>query len=674
MFPSALRASIFPACLVLTLAARGQEDSSATQMLTSSVGDLLRTSGTEIVEQSQRTDLADHAEQDVREALGVVHVITSEDIRNAHCRDLEEALMLVPSFSLGRDVDDVTGFGIRGQWAHEGKCLFLLNGMPLNESSYGIFGMGMRMPLDNVSRIEVLVGPGSVMHGGFAAMGTVNIITKEAHDGEGLTLQGSSAFANDRAGVQRGHLYGAHRLTAGTELGYSASVSAGSRFTGQQRMSDGMVLSYADSTRAQTLNGYFSIRRRNFRGQFFASDHTAQVSDMPYDLQVRTVMASAEQGLTIGRRSRLDLVLLHRIQLPWFYYAGAAPDLVATNTVDQRTQASAVLHANPVKWLHATIGTQSWLDRFRFHSPAAGRVFSVNGKERLTILDAALFGELRTQHAFGSFTAGLRGEHHNLTGTAAAPRFGYTGVFGRFHLKLMHSAAYKVPTMQNINVGPEEGIRREVVRAREAEVGYRLNSRIQFTAVLYHTLITDPIVYVYLGDTGLQDSYRNRVSSATEGIEFSFRHTGRMAGCQAAFSFYRVDRSRTDLPETSLNDSLGPVFQGLPAVKATLTAYVRTSQRDRISSQAIWSGPSHSYACSADTPSGLVLTSYKPWLRLGLFYEHSFARAEGLTAIIGCHNVLDQGAWIQSPYNNGLNSLPMNGREFVLRVEYRFAL
>ncbi len=673
MFSRALHASTL--LLVFPLIAGAQADTIPDGMIRSGLHDLFANSTGPLAESAQRTDITDFTSQDVREAAGIVYVVTAEDIVNAGCRNLEEALMLVPSFAQGRDVDDVVGFAIRGQWAQEGKCQYLLNGMPLNEASFGTFAMGMRFPLENVSRIEVIDGPGSVMYGGFAAVGVVNIITKDLRDEEGLAFTTSAGVTEGGATQKRMHLYGEHRIGSATEMSYSANLTMGTRFIRKENLSDGRTMSFTDSTRAQAMNGYFSIRRKNFRGQFYASDYNLQVSDQPYDLLMRTVMASGEQRYRVGRRSRIDIGLLHRLQLPWFYGNGASFELNATNTVDQRSYLNAVFTSKPTKWLSLTIGTQNYVDQFHLYVTREGNVFNANGKDRLFVFDAAAFGEARVRTKLGSLIAGVRGEHNTLSGPAAAPRFGYTGIFGKFHAKILYSAAYKVPTMQNVNVGPVDGsIKREIAWTREAEIGYRISTSTQVTACAFHTLIKNPIVYVYLGDTGIQDSYLNRVASATEGVEFTLRHLAKGWGINTSFSAYRVDRANTDLPETQLPDSLGVAFQGLPQAKATFIGHINVGNRYRFGCNAVWSSASYACQYADEEQENAILVRYPSWLRIGTFLEHTFRRLEGLKATVGCNNLLDQRAWIQTPLNNCLPSLPVNGREFIFRIEYRFSL
>ncbi len=174
-----------------------QDDTTHLRLMESSLEQLLTTTVKEAPKAgSQQSGIADLIDQDIREAPGVIQILTAAEMAAAGCRTLEDALMLIPSFSLGRDVDDMLGVGIRGQWAQEGKCLFMLNGMPLNEASYGIYAMGLRFTLDHVSRIEVINGPGSVMYGGFAALGVVNIVTKTLADEEALKFSMSAATAD----------------------------------------------------------------------------------------------------------------------------------------------------------------------------------------------------------------------------------------------------------------------------------------------------------------------------------------------------------------------------------------------------------------------------------------------------------------------------------------------
>src|SRR4051812_12335517 len=56
-----------------------------------------------------------------RESPSIVTLITDEEIRRSGARDMIDVLRMVPGFDFGVDVEGVTGLGLRGNWAHEGK-------------------------------------------------------------------------------------------------------------------------------------------------------------------------------------------------------------------------------------------------------------------------------------------------------------------------------------------------------------------------------------------------------------------------------------------------------------------------------------------------------------------------------------------------------------------------
>jgi outer membrane receptor protein involved in Fe transport len=112
-----------------------------------------------------------------RESPGIISVITADEILTSGARDLMDVLSLIQGFSFGVDVQGAVGLGIRGNWAHEGKALTLLDGHEMNEVSFGTFSFGGHIPAENIERIEIIRGPGSAIYGGFAELGVINIVT-----------------------------------------------------------------------------------------------------------------------------------------------------------------------------------------------------------------------------------------------------------------------------------------------------------------------------------------------------------------------------------------------------------------------------------------------------------------------------------------------------------------
>lgn len=113
---------------------------------------------------------------------------------------LTDLLRLDPSLDLQERAPGgvQTDLSIRG--AAFGETLVLLNGQRLSDAQTGHHDMDIPVPLDSVSRIEVLRGSGSTMYGSDAVGGVVNIITQPP---EGLEVRLRAAAGNFGANQQR---------------------------------------------------------------------------------------------------------------------------------------------------------------------------------------------------------------------------------------------------------------------------------------------------------------------------------------------------------------------------------------------------------------------------------------------------------------------------------------
>jgi iron complex outermembrane receptor protein len=106
-------------------------------------------------------------------------IITAADIERDTARTLPEVLthlggLYARNNSGSPDLQlDLRGFGITG----DQNTLVLLDGVRLNENDLSSTKLSA-IPLQSIARIEILRGSGSVLYGGGAAGGTVNIITK----------------------------------------------------------------------------------------------------------------------------------------------------------------------------------------------------------------------------------------------------------------------------------------------------------------------------------------------------------------------------------------------------------------------------------------------------------------------------------------------------------------
>lgn len=168
----------------------------------------------------------------VRSAPATTSVITAEELRTYGLRTLAEAINFAALGMVTTETEHAVEIGARGvllNGDYGNHVLLLVDGVPANEPWAGtaLFERGAGVPIEMVDHIEVTLGPGSVMHGGQAMLGVVNVVTKRAADFDGVRfiVEGDTA-----APVSEG---GRVTLTPlrGYGAGYRAGIGVGREFT-----------------------------------------------------------------------------------------------------------------------------------------------------------------------------------------------------------------------------------------------------------------------------------------------------------------------------------------------------------------------------------------------------------------------------------------------------------
>lgn len=619
------------------------------------------------------TRLTDGRSLDVRLATGVVTVLTRAEILASGATDLMGVLKLVPGFTMARDVDDVIGIGIRGIWAHEGKCLFLLNGQTLNDPSYGIFALGERLPLENVERVEVISGPGSVMYGGLAALGVVNVVTIGTTSEEALHLT-ATAGASDgtRSPLGRIHMYGANRAGKRTDFSYSVNMTSGKRFR-SATLGDtlgGRVES--DRTDYQTLNGTITLTRRNFMGQFHANDHELEVSNALYGVRMRHVGVQLE-GIALERRAtRITVKGGYRYVLPWHYTVDTTMNRLSLNTIDQRYRAAIVCSNSLGRFFSLTSSLDAYHDRSTYAFGGDSTIFRISGTPRLLVTGVAGVMEGRFDGKHGHVVLGLRGETHSIVGLNWAPRLAYIHQRGRWHGKVMAGRAFKTPTLQNMEVGPDTAIiKPEAIWTFEAETGVRLGKTALVQANVFHVQVDRPIVYVF--DDQTLDNYMNRQRAGSQGLELKFQWRKESLSAFLSAGTYRAVHAPGDLPESELEDKPG-LYQAMPDLTASLSVHWQATASLSMGGACIHRSSQWAYVPSGADGGNLSLMELPSTTEYNAHISYRLPFLHGLRVSVACNNIADQRIWLASPYANGERPLPQAGRTWLFHIDHRLGL
>jgi outer membrane receptor for ferrienterochelin and colicins len=162
-------------------------------------------------------------------------VITADELRRYGIRTLDEAidyLSLGMATSTPGHVAEIGARGVQINGDYGNHVLLLVDGHTVNEpwDGTGYFDRGAGVPFEMIDHIEVMLGPGSVLYGGQAMLGVINIVTKRAKDFAGLRViaEGEASLAPSQPGGPPAPSFG-DALGAGYRLaaGYGREFSLG---------------------------------------------------------------------------------------------------------------------------------------------------------------------------------------------------------------------------------------------------------------------------------------------------------------------------------------------------------------------------------------------------------------------------------------------------------------
>jgi vitamin B12 transporter len=236
------------------------------------------------------------------EVVASVTTISGDDLRSRGVHFVQDALREVPAASVVQvgSFGGVTSMFLRGGESDYVKVL--IDGVPANQPG-GAFNWA-NLTTDNVERIEVLRGPGSVIYGSDAVSGVVQIFTRQGQ--VGFSVEGGAEAGT--FGTVNGH--GA--VLGGTpRLAYSADVS---RFT-----SDGIYAfnnDYGNTALSGSIRGHptqrtdasLSFRYSDSR-YHFPTDFAGVPSDSNQASAEEMVSLAGEVGRQLSERYDLRLTL-----------------------------------------------------------------------------------------------------------------------------------------------------------------------------------------------------------------------------------------------------------------------------------------------------------------------------------------------------------------------------
>ena len=615
----------------------------------------------------------------VRESPSIVSLVTSEEIKNSGARDLIDVLRLVPGIDFGVDVQGVVGIGMRGNWAHEGKVLILLDGQEMNEILYATTQFGNHFPIDQIKKIEIIRGPGSAIYGGYAEYGVINIITKQGGDINGLAVSGIyGQGGKDIKDYMRRNL----NISTGKKIGdfeWSLSGMAGQGQRSDQNYTDVHGNSY-NMTGNSTLNPSYanigaSYKGLSFRGigDFYhttTQDGYDAIYPKTYTQNFNSTYCELKYLWKISNKLSITPKLNYKNQSPWKTPQGDSinPSYLKTAT---RSTANITASYNPTRKINVVFGTETYRDVAIDH--LAGDTF-YNGKTRVNFYNYAFFAQGLLKTRIVNIILGARYDKHNVYGDAFVPRIGLTKKYNRFHFKALYSNSFRAPAIENIDYSGSTGIHPERTQVGEIELGYQITHNSIFTINFFDITTKNPIIYYTVGAS---DAYTNQGSTGTRGLEAEYKAKAKWGYVSVNYSFYTAAGKQQSAAYRVAADTA--MLLGFASQKVNLNASINITKNLSINPSGTFYGPRWGYT-SLNSDTLPVLKKFNPVVLFNLFIKYN-TPVKGLTIGLGVYDLFNQVFVFIQPYaqpNSTINlphaPLPGPPREFILRVSYNLQL
>ena len=609
----------------------------------------------------------------VRESPSIVTLVTSDEIKNSGARDLIDVLRLVPGIDFGSDVQGAVGLGMRGNWAHEGKVLVLLDGQEINEILYASVEFGNHFPIDQIKKIEIIRGPGSAIYGGYAEYGVINIITKQGADINGVAVSG--IYGQTAKDVMRRNI----NLSAGKKIGdFEWSLSG---MAGQGQRSDQIYKDVHGNTYNMdgnsALNPAYANLGASYKGLIFRAigdflhtttqDGYDAVYPKPYSQNFNSMYFELKYLWKVSNKLSITPKLNYKNQTPWNTPNGDSIN-PSYNKVASRSTANITASYNPTRKINIVFGGETYRD-LAIDKLAGDTLY--NGKKSVSFYNYAFFAQGLLKTRFVNIILGARYDKHNVYGDAFVPRVGLTKKYNRFHFKALYSNSFKAPAIENIEYSVN-GIHPEKTQVGEIELGYQITHNSIFTINFFDITTKNPIIYYTIGAS---DAYTNQGKTGTRGLEAEYRLNGKWGYLIVNYSFYTAAGKTQSAAYHVAQDS--SMLLGFASHKVNLNASLNITKNLSINPSGSFYGPRWGYnSLNSDTLP--VLKKFDPVFLFNLFLKYN-TPVKGLSIGFGIYDLFNQRFVFIQPYaqptsTTNLPHAPLPGppREFIFRLSYNF--
>ena len=610
--------------------------------------------------------------QTIRQAPGVITLVTHDDIVNSGARDLIDVMQMVPGFSFATDVGGVVGTGFRGNWGHEGKVLWLVDGQMLNELLYSNDYLGHEFPVDQIEKIEVIRGPGSVVYGGLAELAVINIVTRSAdmNGGEIATRFGQMDSAPGQADVEASW---GKVLDSGLALSVALMGGRGQRSDRTFTDFYGSSYSMRGNSDLNPSTANFGLAYKGLTARILLDDYAVGTRDgytnaygQQYKTRFTTYQGTADYALKLSDSLTITPHVGFQHEIPWQVTVadGTAPTY---DKIAERITGGLSASWDATKDVNLLVGWESYNDHAWLTQYPAGVGYqtSLANGNAVDYRNIAGYAQVLYTGKIADVSLGARAERHSAFGNSFVPRAAITKEIGRAHFKALYSRAFRAPAIENVSINPQ--IKPETTTDIEVEAGYKVTDKTILTANAFDLTIKNPIVYAAY--TSNQEGYFNFNHTGSRGAELTLQSRADWGSLNATFSYATI-AGKNDVDLYRVDGQKNWVL-GMPQVKVTGAATFIASPGVTVTPSVVYLGPEYGYLTGDGAGNG-VLGIHPSTMLVNLWLNSREVLHPGLEAGVGVYNLLDANWDFIQAYNSGHAPIPGASREFAVRFAYRF--
>lgn len=648
-----------------------------------------------------KVSIASRLPQAQEKAPSVVSVITREDIERYGWRDLIDILRTVPGFNFANDGTNLVGLSVRGVWAHEGKALLLVDGVPMSPFHNGNVNYYGQFPAAIIQRVEIIRGPGSAVYGQFAGTTVIEVTTRSIDDPEGgrFMARGISMGANNHGGgafLEATGRIGEEGKIA-LSVGYQASPFSSQNYVDTNYTGKVIPMSGGEGQRQVTFLAA-DLQVLGARVHLVRNDPVLNQSPLngsgtgvpvPPGIPSGAFMASGRiiQGFTLQRETPLSShwTLLPRLDVVQNTGGSVNPNAPASSGVNnsgtsrERFTGELGLRWHP-SWPAVLLVGGGVIRDFERSINVQNQGGMLDPEDPTRRLAQVIW---HTRYAFTQytqqidnfgFTAGGRYEDNPIA-HAFAPRLGLTYTDDPFNIKLLYGEAFRVPTIfqtYSTFFDFRGYLKPELIRTTELEFGWKFRPNLRAHLNFFHLSVTQTISFG-LDNAGfyIQNFGKFQTSGVEGGMEWREADFG-------GFFNFSTAKPTSDSDPFFLTPDHGQSLAVSP-VKANMGAYFRMG--------AVTLAPSLLYGSSrqaqspASANSALVPGSLVPVLAQTLTYpaKLTFNLAAtwtnlrpGMDLRFSLENLTNADTPLLQPYYGGHSALPAFDRRATLDLTWHF--